>query len=132
MAFNILIVDDSETIRAIVAKTLTIAEVPVSELYQASNGKEALEILKKEWVDIVFADINMPVMDGVEMVTKIRENENLCEINIVVISTEGSSTRIQELQDKGINAYIRKPFTPEQLSSVIKEILGDWNESELQ
>ncbi len=132
MAFNILIVDDSETIRAIVAKTLTIAEVPVSELYQASNGKEALEILEREWVDIVFADINMPVMDGVEMVTKIRENENLCEINIVVISTEGSSTRIQELQDKGINAYIRKPFTPEQLSSVIKEILGDWNESELQ
>lgn len=132
MAFNILIVDDSETIRAIVAKTLTIAEVPVSELYQASNGKEALEILEKEWVDIVFADINMPVMDGVEMVTKIRENENLREINIVVISTEGSSTRIQELQDKGISAYIRKPFTPEQLSSVIKEILGDWNESESQ
>lgn len=127
MAFNFLIVDDSVTIRAIIAKTLKISEIPITELYQASNGKEALEILDEKWVDIVFADINMPVMDGVEMITKIREDENLRDLNVVVISTEGSSTRIQELQDKGINAYIRKPFTPEQLNSIIKDILGDWN-----
>ncbi len=130
MAFNFLIVDDSETIRAIVAKTLNIAGVPIANLFQASNGKEAIETLKKEWVDIVFADINMPVMDGIEMINEIRADSSLQDTNIVVISTEGSTTRINELQHKGIKAYIRKPFTPEELSTTLTDILGDWNESE--
>ena len=131
MAFNILVVDDSETIRAIVAKTLKIAGVPVSNLYQASNGKEALETLKKEWIDVVFADINMPVMDGIEMITKIRADNALQDVNVVIISTEGSSTRLNELQDKGVKAYIHKPFTPEELNSTLINIFGDWNESNI-
>ena len=56
MSFNILVVDDSVTIRAIIAKTLKMAEVPIANLFQASNGKEGLEIAKKEWIDVVFAD----------------------------------------------------------------------------
>lgn len=129
MAFTILVVDDSETIRTIIMRTLQIAEVPISKLFQASNGKEALEVLKKEWIDLMFVDINMPVMDGIELIDKIKEDDTFKDLAIVVISTEGSTTRINQLQEKGIKAYVRKPFTPEQVSSILISVLGDWNES---
>jgi two-component system chemotaxis response regulator CheY len=65
MALNVLLVDDSETVREIIAKTLQVAQVPVNELYMASNGREALDLMGEHWVDLVFSDINMPVMGGV-------------------------------------------------------------------
>ena len=71
MSFNILIVDDSRTIRSVIKKTLLIAGVPTSELFEASNGLEGLQIMKNNWVDLCFADINMPVMNGIEMIEKI-------------------------------------------------------------
>jgi two-component system chemotaxis response regulator CheY len=109
MALNILIVDDSVTVRAVITKTLQIAEVPVNQIYEAENGQVALEVLKNNWIDLVFADINMPVMTGVEMI-------------------EGSATRIDALKEKGISAYIRKPFTPEVLKEVIERVTGVTNE----
>ena len=124
MALNILVVDDSVTVRAVIKKTLQVAEVPVGELYEAGNGAEALEILKDQWVDLVFADINMPVMTGVEMVEKMAEDGLLKTVPVVVVSTEGSKTRIEELKAKGISAYIRKPFTPEEVKLVVEQITG--------
>lgn len=123
MALNILLVDDSQTVRAVIAKTLEVAGVEVGELFQASNGKEALEILAENWVDMVFADINMPVMGGVEMVDKMCENGLLKTIPVVIVSTEGSTTRMEQLKAKGICAYIRKPFTPEHIKDVIDDIV---------
>lgn len=128
MALNILIVDDSITVRAVIAKTLQIAEVPVNELHEAENGQVALEILKNHWIDLVFADINMPVMTGVEMIERMNEDGLLKSIPVVVVSTEGSATRIDSLKEKGISAYIRKPFTPEALKEVIERITGVTNE----
>lgn len=124
MSFNILIVDDSETIRAVIAKTLEMAGVPVGKLFQAANGKEALDILGEHWVDIVFADINMPVMSGVEMIEKMSDDGMLKTVPVVIVSTEGSMTRVEELKDKGVRAYVRKPFTPEGLKRVVDDILG--------
>lgn len=124
MSLNILVVDDSDTVRAVIAKTLELAEVPVSELFQAANGKEALDILADNWVDMVFADINMPVMSGIEMVEKMNEDGLLKTIPVVIVSTEGSATRVEQLKRKGISAYLRKPFTPELLKSVVDEIVG--------
>lgn len=124
MAYNILVVDDSVTVRAVIAKTLKIAEVPINELYQAANGKEALEILADSWVDLVFADINMPVMTGLEMVDKMSEDGLLDTTPVVIVSTEGSATRIEQLLDKGVSAYIRKPFTPEMLREVVDRVMG--------
>ena len=124
MSLNILIVDDSATVRAVIKKTLEIAGVPVSELYQAENGKEALEELSNNWIDLVFADINMPVMTGIELVDKMAEDGLLKTVPVVIISTEGSATRIEELKAKGVSAYIRKPFTPELLRSVVDDIVG--------
>ena len=123
MAFNVLVVDDSATIRAVIAKTLTMAEIPVNELYQASNGKEALDILDANWVDVVFADINMPVMDGLEMVDKMSEDGLLKTVPVIVVSTEGSTTRMEELKAKGVSAYVHKPFTPELIREVMDSVM---------
>lgn len=125
MALNVLIVDDSATSRAVVIKSLQMADIPTGTILQASNGKEAIELLDTHWVDLVFADINMPVMGGVEMIGKLAEHDVLKMIPVIVISTEGSQTRIQELQEKGIAAYLRKPFTPEHLLEVVQQVMGE-------
>ncbi len=130
MAYNILVVDDSSIIRAVVKKTIKLAEVPVNELHEAENGQVGLDKLKENWVDLVFADINMPVMTGIEMVEKMAEDGDLKGIPVVIISTEGSKARIEELMKKGVKAYIRKPFTPEILRDVVKEVMGEESDGE--
>jgi two-component system, chemotaxis family, chemotaxis protein CheY len=129
MALNILLVDDSQTMRAVIAKTLKIAEVPINKLFQASNGKEALDILNSEWIDIVFADINMPVMGGIEMIETMAKDGLLKTIPVIIVSTEGSTKRIEELRSKGVSAYMRKPFTPELLKKVVNDIVGVHHEN---
>ena len=125
MALNILIVDDSEIVRAVIKKTFGIAGIETGQIFEAGNGKEALGILQEAWVDLVLADINMPVMNGIEMIEHMTEDEVLKNIPIVVISTEGSLTRIEELRAKGVRAYVRKPFTPEQIKKTVDEITGE-------
>ncbi len=129
MSFNILIVDDSKTIRSVIKKTLQIAEIPVGEIYEAENGLAGLNLMKEHWIDIVFADINMPVMTGIEMIEKMEADKILEKMPVVIISTEGSKTRIEELLKKGVKAYIRKPISPETLTNVVKEVMGDYDEN---
>ncbi len=124
MALNILLVDDSETIRAVMERTLQIAGVECNQVFHAANGREALDTLACEWIDLVFADINMPVMNGVEMIEKMCADGLMKSIPVVVVSTEGSQTRIEQLKDKGIIAYIRKPFHPEQFKAIVDDITG--------
>jgi two-component system, chemotaxis family, chemotaxis protein CheY len=124
MAYNILVVDDSETVRAVIAKAIEMSGTAVKSLFTAGNGQEALEILDREWVDLVFADINMPVMGGMELVKRMKEGADTKSIPVVIVSTEGSATRIKTLMDSGIAAFIRKPFTPEGLKSTIDGIMG--------
>lgn len=124
MAFNILVVDDSATVRAVIKKTITIAGVDVGELFMAENGREALDIIADNWVDLVLADINMPIMGGIEMLEKMSEDGLLKTIPVIVVSTEGSATRIEQLKSKGVKGYIRKPFTPEIIKKMVDDILG--------
>ena len=125
MAYNILVVDDSTTVRAVLAKTLELAHIPVNQLYQAANGRQALGILQETWIDLVLTDINMPVMDGMELVKEMAGDGLLRQVPVVVISTEGSEVRIAELKQQGIQGYIRKPFTPEQVKEVVEHVLGN-------
>ncbi|HUW81809.1 MAG TPA: response regulator [Phycisphaerae bacterium] len=124
MSLTVLIVDDSATVRAVIAKTLHLAEVPVAHSYEAANGKEALDILAEHDVDLLFSDINMPVMNGVEMIEQMSTRGLLERIRVVVVSTEGSSTRIEQLKSKGVSAYLRKPVTPETIRKVVHHIMG--------
>lgn len=124
MSYNILVVDDSATVRAVIIKTLEIVGVPVNELFQAGDGQEALDILAENWVDLVFADINMPVMTGIEMVERMSADGLLKTVPVIIVSTEGSATRIEQLLGKGVSAYIRKPFTPEMLREAVDKLIG--------
>ena len=127
MSYNILIVDDSRTTRTVISKTLKLAGVPINHLHEAENGKVALKILEDNWVDLVLADINMPEMDGVEMVDRMAKDGLLKTIPVVIVSTEGSQTRIEEMRAKGVKAYVRKPFTPELIKNLVEDILGEKN-----
>jgi two-component system chemotaxis response regulator CheY len=124
MAYNVLIVDDSPTVRAVIAKTLQLAGVETAEIHHAANGREGLSALEENWIDFVFADINMPVMNGLEMVEEMARRDLMASVPVIVVSTEGSQTRIEKLKSKGISAYIRKPFTPEILRNVVEDVLG--------
>ena len=124
MAFNILLVDDSATVRAVISKALTLAGVDINELYQAGNGQEALDVLEKDWVDLVFCDISMPVMDGEELVTAMNENGMIESIPVVVVSSAGSESRVTGLKEKGVKDYIQKPFTPERIREVVDQVMG--------
>ncbi|MBX7255038.1 MAG: response regulator [Candidatus Hydrogenedentes bacterium] len=124
MAVNILLVDDSDTVRAIIAKTIRLAGMPLGELHEASGGEQALQLLKEHWIDLVLTDINMPGMTGVELVERMMQDDEMKNIPVVVISTEGSETRVEELLAKGVRAYVRKPFTPEKIRDVVENVLG--------
>jgi two-component system chemotaxis response regulator CheY len=127
MAYSIMIVDDSETIRSVLVRSLTMTKLPIASVIQAKNGKDALEKLKNAWVDIVFSDIHMPEMDGITLFETMNANPEYKDIPVIIVSTEGSATRIAELREKGIKGYLRKPFTPEKLRDVIVETLGSWD-----
>ncbi len=124
MAFNILIVDDSAIVRAVITKALKLAEVPVNELFQAGHGGEALSILEEEWVDLVFCDISMPVMDGEEFVEAMNENGMIETIPVIIVSSAGSEPRIARLKNNGVKDYIQKPFTPERIREVVDQTMG--------
>lgn len=123
MALNVLVVDDSAIVRTIILKSLRMAGIELGEAHQAGNGQEGLDRLEKHWIDIVFADINMPGMNGEEMIEAIRRNPLWADLPIVAVSTEGSATRIEHLRSLGAK-FIHKPFPPEAIRSVVLEITG--------
>ena len=130
MALNVLVVDDSDVIRSMILKTLRLAQVSLGTTFEAANGKEALDIIDSNWVDLVLADINMPVMDGVEMLHRLRASNENCELPVIVVTTEGSSERIAELEAAGVSAYVRKPFTPETIRNVVDSVISNMSAGE--
>jgi two-component system, chemotaxis family, chemotaxis protein CheY len=125
MAYNILIVDDSAVTREVLTRTLRLSGMPLGEVFHAANGREALEVLNEKWADMVFTDINMPVMDGLEFVAELHKRDDWERLPVVVVSTEGSKSRVEELEKIGISGYIRKPFTPEEVAEMIGKVLGE-------
>lgn len=130
MSLNILIVDDSDIVRTMIGRTLRLAEIPLGTIHEAGDGQEALDILREHWVDLILADINMPVMDGMEMLARLKEDGVLKSIPVVVVSTDGSRSRADELEAMGVAAYVRKPFTPEAIRDVVLDCLGVPDESD--
>ena len=127
MANNVLIVDDSATIRQMVKRTLDIAGLDVGEVYEASNGIEALAHLADHEVAVMLVDINMPTMNGIQLLTRMKSNDQLKDLPIVIASTEGSKQRIAQMESFGAYGYVRKPFQPEQLRDLLQPLLGVTN-----
>lgn len=125
MAFNVLIVDDSSSMRAIIKKIIKTSGFDVGEFLEAADGKEAMKMLKDGWVDVVLTDINMPNMNGLELITEMKDNELLRSIPVVMITTEGSEKRVQESMKLGAIGYIKKPFLPEDIKRTLNSIVGE-------
>jgi len=123
MAFNVLVVDDSEVMRAMVVKTLRLSGIPLGEVHHAGNGADGLVVLENHWIDLALVDINMPVMRGEEMIERIRDNPATADLPIVVVSTESSEARIAQLRARGVE-FVHKPFTPEALRATVLRITG--------
>ncbi len=129
MALNILVVDDSKVMRAIIIKTLRLSQSELGEVYEAANGQEALKVLDGHWIDLALVDINMPVMDGGEMIDRLRQNPATADLPVIIVSTEGSATRKEVLRQKGVG-FVHKPFTPESLRDAILRTLGGSDEQQ--
>lgn len=123
MAFNILVADDSETMRAVIKKTVTMSGVPVGEFHEAANGREALDVLEKNWIDVILSDINMPEMGGMELLKVVNEDEDLRRIPLIFITTEGSDARREEARRLGVAGYVKKPFQPQAIKAILYEVL---------
>lgn len=124
MSLNILIVDDSATMRRMITRTLHLSGLPVDDVFEAANGKEGLLVLAKNSIDLALIDINMPEMNGEEMISRIRQNPTFKDLAVVVVSTEGSTTRIASLMKTAAVGFVHKPFTPEHLNQVVYEVTG--------
>ncbi|MCP4689705.1 MAG: response regulator [Desulfobacterales bacterium] len=124
MAMNVLIVDDSSVMRSMILKTLRMSGVSLGEVHNAGNGREGLDILDSNWIDLVFLDINMPVMTGEEMIDEMRRNDLMKDTPVIVVSTEGSQTRIDQLMKHKAVKFIHKPFTPEVIRDAVLEVTG--------
>lgn len=124
MSYSVLVVDDSSIIRTMVRKSIAMAGLEINQIHEAANGQEAMAVLAANWIDIVFADLNMPEMNGVELVEKMAEDSVLTSIPVVIVSSEHSQARIDELMRRGIRAYIKKPFRPENFREVVANVLG--------
>jgi two-component system, chemotaxis family, chemotaxis protein CheY len=127
MAHNILLVDDSNVVKAVLMKILAGSSLDINQVFDAANGVEALKTLNANAIDLVLTDINMPVMDGFELIERMNLDIMLKNIPVIVVSTEGSLTRVSYLEEMGIKGYVRKPFVAQDIISVINEVLGAKN-----
>lgn len=123
MALNVLVVDDSKVMRAMIIRTLQMTGIPLGEIHQAGHGKEALAVLQSEWVDLALVDINMPIMNGEELITAVRGDPLTRDLSIIVVSTESSETRIERILNQGAQ-FVHKPFTAEILRQMILGVTG--------
>jgi two-component system, chemotaxis family, chemotaxis protein CheY len=117
---NVLIVDDSAAIRKILIRVLSQTDLPIEKVHEASDGVEALKILGNTDITLVLSDINMPNMDGLQLLTNLRATPNWSRLSVIMITTEGSQTRVLEAVQLGAKGYVTqssaKTFTAQSLA----------------
>ena len=122
-ALRVLIVDDSSVMRKIVDRSLRQAGLEIKEVFEAANGVEALARLQETRVDLILSDINMPTMDGLELVRQLQALENAKGVPIVMVTTEAGESHVVQALSNGARGYIRKPFSPDQIRERIIPLL---------
>jgi two-component system chemotaxis response regulator CheY len=121
---KVLIVDDSAVMRKIVERALRQGGLDIGEVLEAGNGAEALIAVRKGGLDLILSDINMPVMDGLEFLRNLAAEDLAEGVPVVMITTEGSESRVVEALSAGARGYLRKPFTPEQVKERVAPLVG--------
>jgi two-component system, chemotaxis family, chemotaxis protein CheY len=123
MESNVLVVDDSAAIRKILQRVLRQTDMAIGAVYEAGDGQQAIEALKANPVDLVLSDINMPVMDGLQLLAAIKGVPEWRQIPVVMITTEGGETKVGEAVRLGASGYVRKPFTADQIKEKLTGLL---------
>ena len=121
---DLLIVDDSAAIRKILQRVLRETEIPLGEVIEAADGQQALELLEQRSVGLILSDINMPNMDGIELLRALRVRPEWKDVPVIMITTEGSQAKVKEAAELGATSYIRKPFNADQLRGKLTTILS--------
>ena len=124
MSFNVLVVDDSNSMRAVIKKVISLSGFKVDRCFEAANGREALAVLTNDWVDVIISDINMPEVDGLELLSNLQQDALYRDIPVVIVTTEGNNERVQEALELGAKGFIKKPFFPEELKRVLHGVMG--------
>ena len=119
---RILIVDDSSMMRAMIKRVVKLTDVPVQEILEAGDGAEALSLLEQHDVQLLLTDINMPVMNGAELLRARADDERWSGLTRVIISTDGSTARREEAAELDVRCYLEKPFSPEVLRDVLNDV----------
>jgi two-component system chemotaxis response regulator CheY len=122
MPHRILIVEDSQTMRSMIAATL--GESGDYEVVEAGSGFEAMRSLPRKKIDLIITDINMPNINGLELVSFVKNNDNYKDIPIIIVSTEGSEKDKEKGLSLGADEYLVKPFNPEELQEMVKNTLS--------
>ncbi|MGC4000673.1 MAG: response regulator [Anaeromyxobacter sp.] len=125
MTVPVLIVDDSPIMRAMMRKALDLSGQPAEQVFEASDGLEALEWLERTDTSIVFADLHMPRMTGLELIERMTQDPKLKHLPVVVVSSDAGAKYQEQLQSLGVRAILRKPFRPEQIRAVIRSLSKD-------
>lgn len=120
---KLLIVDDSSTMRRIIKNTL--ARLSYTDVLEAEHGLDAWGIMEKtEGIDVLITDWNMPEMNGLELVKKVRAQDKYKDMPIIMVTTEGGKSEVITALKAGVNNYIVKPFTPQVLKEKLEDVLG--------
>lgn len=121
MKINVLIVEDCSVMRLMIKRTLNLSDMNVNSVFEAGNGKEGLEILDQHKIDLIILDMNMPVMDGMEMLRELKNKPATKSVPVLIVSTESNEKRIESIVKLG-SGFVHKPFTPEILKDEIFKI----------
>ncbi len=121
---DILIVDDSVVLRKILERSLRQTQIAIGSVLEAGDGREALEKLRTHAVQIVFSDVNMPHMDGLELLLQIKATPSLQHVPVVIVTTDGSESTVLQALALGAAAYIRRPFTTLQMEAALASVLA--------
>lgn len=128
MAFRVLVVDDSPIMRLLIEKTIRISGLSIDSCVTAADGNAALNLLRNQEVDLILTDLNMPGMNGEDLMREVRNHPALQRIPFIVISADATSSRIQGMLALGASGYIVKPFRAEVLKTQLSRALGEIHE----
>jgi two-component system chemotaxis response regulator CheY len=124
MAPNFLVVDDSKMTQALLSSALKDLPASTGKIHCVSNGKEALRVLQDQRIDVVLLDLNMPIMNGVEVLHHMREQQLFDPGSVIVVSAETSQKRMQKLRRAGVAAYVQKPCNSEKIQNIVRCVLS--------
>ncbi len=125
MSINILIVDDSKAALFMFEKTIQLSGIDLGSIRKAVNGREALAVLEKyPECSLIITDLNMPEMDGIELLVNLKNNPRTRKIPVIVITTEGREGFLAHAMEAGASASMKKPSRPEEIKNTILKTLG--------